>query len=147
MKGLVEYIKEACEEKTPASKSFSFNLNGLENVDEVIKSAQEMIESNELDATVEEQTITIKVKKDNPEKSQALFDLVSDFISKRSSDIKNSSDMAYAEKVKNLSDKVSEYTDYISCTEEPEEEPKKEDEKKDDKKEDEKKDDKKEDEE
>lgn len=141
MKGLVDYIKEACEEKVPASKSFKFNLGGFEGADEIIKSAQEKIESDGIDGSVEDKTISISVKKEDAAKSKGLFDLIDSFLGQKASDTKNASDQAYAEKVAKLKEKVTEYNSYASapaCEEEPE--------KKDDKKEPEKKDDKKEEE-
>ena len=115
MKGLVDYIKEACEEKVPASKSFKFNLSGFDDADEVIKSAQEKIESDGIDGSIEDQTISISVKKEDAAKAKGLFDLIDSFLGKKASDTKNASDQAYAEKVAKLKEKVAEYNSYATA--------------------------------
>lgn len=128
MKTLVEYIKESCNKDECESKSFSLSLKDLEGADEVLKSL------SELDGvTVEDDKVTFDVQK-GAGASEGLK-VVTDFLDKRSKDIKYSSDEAYAEKVHKLQDKAAEAEAFATYTEEePADKPEETDDKKGEKK-------------
>ena len=122
MKSLVQYIKEACEDSVAASKSFSLDLSAFENADETIKSAKDIAEKAGLEIEAEDGKIKVTVKKEDIEKASGLFEMLQDYLNARHNDTKAASDEAYAQKVKSLLEKVSEFfewsDDAAACGEE-----------------------------
>lgn len=132
MKNLVEYIKEACEDSVAASKKISFNFSGFEGAEDTIKSVKEIAEKDGVEVEVEDEKVSVSLKKDELDKAEGLFELLQDYIQLRGKDQKRASDENYAQKCQSLEKKLNDWRDYVddvnTCDDEPE---KKEDDKKD----------------
>lgn len=125
MKTLVDYIKEAKEKECEkcASKSFTFNFNGIENTEDFLKS----LEGNEC-VTLDDNKVTVNVEKDC-ENCDKLYELFKDFIQLAGKSQKRASDEQYAQKLQSLEKKLGDWSDFNE--EEPEEEGKEGEDKKD----------------
>lgn len=112
MKTLVEYIKEASEEKqeVPSSKTFTFNFNGMDGVEDFIKSVQELEAEG---VEVEDEKLKITVKKENPDACDKLYELVQDFVHAKGKDSQRASNELYADKVSKLEKALVSWSDYI----------------------------------
>lgn len=133
MKNLVEYIKEACEDSVAASKKISFNFSGFEGAEDTIKSVKEIAEKDGVEVEVEDEKVSVSLKKDELDKAEGLFELLQDYIQLRGKDQKRASDENYAQKCQSLEKKLNDWRDYVddvnACDDEPEK--KEEDDKKD----------------
>lgn len=133
MKTLVEYIHEAVKlNEAKDSKSISFNFSGLDEIEDFLKS----FDSYEC---VEVDDNTVKVNVSDSEECAKVFELIQDFVHARRNDQKVASDESYAQKVRKLEDKLSEWQDFLDELELGEDDDK-DDDKDDDSKEDDKKD-------
>jgi len=114
MKTLVEYIREAAEEKNtaPSSKTFNFNFADLEGAEDTIKSLQEM-SADGVTIEVDEKKVKVTVSKDSLEAGQKVFELLQDFAHARRKDQKVASDESYAQKVKKFEETVASFFDYV----------------------------------
>jgi len=136
MKTLVEYIKEAAEEKSvPSSKTFTFNFKGLEGAEDTLKSAQEIAEECGVEVEVEEEKIKVTVKKESVADADKLFELLQDFIHARRNDEAARREESYAEKTRKLEELLGDWRDYVDDADEDDSsEEQKEDKDKEDKK-------------
>lgn len=125
MKSLSEYIKESMLNEAETS-DIKFNLDGMENVDELIKNVQ-----NFQSVSVVDKEITI-LGESNIDELKKVYDIIKKYSDKERSSQKRSSDEQYAQKTSQLEAKVKEFEEMINKLETPEPE-----EKLDDKKEDE----------
>ena len=140
MKTLVEYIKEACDEKSQvsASKTLTFNFKGLDNAEETLNSAKEIAEKDGVEVEVEDEKIKVSLKKDSVDAAEGLFELLQDYIHARRNDEAARRDESYAEKTRKLEELLGDWRDYVDDAQcEPEEDKKEEDKKEEDKKEEE----------
>lgn len=113
MKTLVEYIKEAAEEKkVPSSKTLSFSFGGFEGAEDILKSAQEIAEKDGVSIEIEDEKIKVTLKKDEFEKGEGLFELLQDYIQLRGKDQKVASDESYAQKIHKLNDLLNDWREY-----------------------------------
>lgn len=125
MKSLSEYIKESMLNEAETS-DIKFNLDGMENVDELIKNVQ-----NFQSVSVVDKEITI-LGESNIDELKKVYDIIKKYSDKERSSQKRSSDEQYAQKTSQFEAKVKEFEEMINKLETPEPE-----EKLDDKKEDE----------
>lgn len=136
MKTLIEYIKEAAEEKSvAASKTLTFNFSGMEGVEDFLKSVQEI--GNEDLVEVEDEKVKVHLKKDELESAEGLFELMQDYIHARRNDEASRREEVYAEKTRKLEELLNDWRDYVDDADEEESTEEKKDDKKDDKKEEE----------
>ena len=125
MTSLSEYIKESMLNEAETS-DIKFNLDGMENVDELIKNVQ-----NFQSVSVVDKEITI-LGESNIDELKKVYDIIKKYSDKERSSQKRSSDEQYAQKTSQFEAKVKEFEEMINKLETPEPE-----EKLDDKKEDE----------
>lgn len=132
MKTLIEYIKEACEEKlVAASKKVSFNFSGFDGAEDTLKSLQEIADKDGVSVEIEDSKVTVTLSKDNVDKAEGVFELLQDYIQLRGKDTKRASDEQYAQKCQKLEKSLSDWRDYVDDTKTEPEENKEEDKEKD----------------
>lgn len=126
MKGLVEYIKEASEEKKDSSKKLSFNFSGFEGAEDTIKSVSEIAEKDGVDVEVEDSKVTVTLSKDSVDKAEGVFELLQDYIQLRGKDQKRASDESYAQKCQKLEKTLNDWREFVDSSSESEEDDSKE---------------------
>lgn len=135
MKNLSDFILEKCSGEKCESKTFTFNFDGIDEIDDTLKT----IEADKY-CEVSDKQVTVKVTKDNANKLSNVYDLLSNAITGLRSSQKRASDEQFAQKTAKLEKNVKALNNYINelsnPTETPAEELKKET-KKDEKKEEE----------
>lgn len=128
MKSLSEFILEKCSGKTCESKTFIFNFDGIDEIDDTLKS----FDSDEY-CEVDGKKVTVNVTKDNANKLANVYDTLANAITGLRSSQKRASDEQYAQKTAKLEREVNALNSYIkeitNPTETPEEELEKENEK------------------
>lgn len=120
MKSLKEFIKEYQERKLQESAdttTITLNFAGLENAEETLKS----LEDKE-GCTVEDETLTISISKDNVDKFDTVQDILQQYVETLRGSTKRSSDEQYAQKIKSFADKVANFNEALDKIANPEEE-------------------------
>lgn len=128
MKSLTDFINERLNESQEEQKSFTFDFEGIENKDELLKSLAEYPE-----LTIDGSKVTVNVVKGAD--LEAPLDMLQQTIDGLRKSMKSNNDEQYAQKTKALATTLSNLFDYQDEIENPEEE--EEDKKEDDKKEEE----------
>ena len=129
MKSLIDFIKESKEEK-PSSKTLTFNFNGIDNVEEIIKL---LSEDDTLD--IEDNKVTVTINADNVGESETDLEKLENIIKGEREGTHSSNNEQYSQLVSALERTLQEAKDFITSLTQPEEE---DDDKKDDKKNDKK---------
>lgn len=120
MKTLRDYIledKEKDEETTPSSTSVTFDFDGLEDSEDVLKS----FEDNE-NCQIDDKKVTIEVTQDNYKDLSDVKDILQDYTDKIRSSPKRSSDEKYAQLTKKFKSRLNDLKDAISSFANTEEE-------------------------
>jgi len=136
MKSLLQFIKEASEEKVASSKKLTFNFTDFEGAEETIKSLQEIADKDGVNVEVEDSKVTVTLSKDNVESAEGVFELLQDYIQLRGKDQKRASDEQYAQKCHKLESTLNDWREFVDDSQEDDEAS--EEDKKDDKNEDKK---------
>lgn len=106
MKSLVEFILESKEAST---STVSFNFDGIDNVEELIKSFNDME-----NVTVDGNTVSVTVSDSNYENLSDVVDKLSETIKGERDSEKSTNDEQYAQKVQKLEKSLSKLNDVIS---------------------------------
>jgi hypothetical protein len=115
MKTLKEYIIESCDEKKDC-KSMTFNLKGMDDIDDIKKQLGE-IENCE----VEDDVVTLSACKDCENTNKA-YEILKKYSDAQRNSQHRSSDEQYAQKTLKLKEQVDALNEYMHEPE-PEEEP------------------------
>lgn len=134
MKSLVEFIKESCSSSeecaVASSKKVSFNFDGFEGSEDLLKSAQELSDKDSLDVEIEDSKISFTVSKEDIDKYDGLIELLQEYIQLRGKDQKRTSDESYAQKLAKCEKTLNSYLEYVDDVKAGAEEGKKENDKK-----------------
>lgn len=120
MRTLKDYIledKEKDEDTTQSSTSVTFDFDGLEDCEDVLKS----VEDNE-NCQIDGKKVTIEVTQDNYEDLGDIKDILQDYTDKIRSSSKRSNDEKYAQLTKKFKSRLNELKDAISSFDDTEEE-------------------------
>ena len=109
MKRLKDFINEHLNESNGNANSISFNFNGIENSDSLLKS----LEDNEF-VTINDKTVTISVNEKNVNKIGAVKDIIEQAIKAEHNGSRSTNDEQYAQKVKDLESKLKELENVIA---------------------------------
>ena len=127
MKSLVEFIKESKEEK-PSSKTLTFNFNGIDNVDEIIKTLSEDETLN-----IDGNKVTLTINADNIDDIQTPLQKLENVIKAERKGTHSSNNEQYSQLVSSLERTLKEAKDFIAELTTPEEDKKDDDDDKKDK--------------
>ena len=109
MKSLQEFINEnIVNEEAAQSKSFTFNLAGIDAGEETLKSFE-----NITGVTIDGEKVTVEVTPENFDKLDTFQDIMQQFIDGARKSTRRASDEQYAQKTKSLEDKMNEFNDYL----------------------------------
>lgn len=123
MKSLAEFIKESKEEKT-TSKTLTFNFNGIDNVEEIIKTLSEVETFN-----VEDNKVTLTINADNIGDITPELEKLENVIKGEREGTHSSNNEQYSQLVSALERTLKEAKDFITELTTPEDD--KDDDKKD----------------
>lgn len=127
MKSLVEFIKESKEEK-PSSKTLTFNFNGIDNVDEIIKTLSEDETLN-----IDGNKVSLTINADNIDDIQTPLQKLENVIKGERKGTHSSNNEQYSQLVSSLERTLKEAKDFIAELTTPEEDKKDDDDDKKDK--------------
>lgn len=134
MKSLSEYVKEQFDSEVHESKeckSMTFNFNGMDDCDEILKQFGEIKSASVNDKEVE------VLCDANIDELKKVYDILKKYSDSQRKSQHRASDEQYAQKTIKFENKVNELAEMIDTIEHPEEKEPEKDEKKDDKKEEE----------
>lgn len=112
MKHLSNFILENTSLQ-PATKSFTFNFDDIENAEETIKSIQDMGEEHNITVTVNGDSVTIVVDGTKLDDIDGIVDVLQQAIEIAGKLIRRSSDEQYAQKCHALERTMNDMMDYI----------------------------------
>jgi len=112
MKHLSNFILENTSLQ-PATKSFTFNFDDIENGEETIKSIQDMGEEHNITVTVNGDSVTIVVDGTKLDDIDGIVDVLQQAIEIAGKLIRRSSDEQYAQKCHALERTMNDMMDYI----------------------------------
>ena len=112
MKHLSNFILENTTLQ-PATKSFTFNFDDIENAEETIKSIQEMGEKHDITVTVNGDSVTIVVDGTKLDNIDGIVDVLQQAIEIAGKLTRRSSDEQYAQKCQALERTMNDMMDYI----------------------------------
>ena len=109
MKSLTDYIKESCDKNGACadSKTFVFNIKGMDNVDELKKSLESLD-----NVEIADDKITVTACKEC-ELTKKAFDILNKYSNAERSGSHRTSDEQYAQKTVQFEAKVKELDDYM----------------------------------
>lgn len=118
MKSLIEYINyKAISESKSDSTSVTFNFDGIDNSEELLKSLTDMEY-----VTVDGSKVTVTISSDNCNKLDTVQDILQQAIQMERSGQRSSSSEQYAQKVASLEKALGKMNDAIDNFCNPEEE-------------------------
>ena len=115
MKSLQEYLK-SLNESSSESKSFTFNFDGLEGAEDVLKS----LEDKDY-CTVEDNKLSILVNAENCTKFDSVQDILQQFCSSIRNSQKRSSNEEYAQKTVRFEKQLTDFNKALDELENPDE--------------------------
>lgn len=98
MKTLKEFISEHLNENNSSSTTISFNFNGVDNIDEILKTFDDFEDF----VSVNEKTVTVTVNEKTVAKIGAVKDILSQAISAERNGTRTTNDEQYAQKIAKL---------------------------------------------
>lgn len=98
MKTLKEFISEHLNENKSSSTTISFNFNGVDNIDEILKTFDDFEDF----VSVNEKTVTVTVNEKTVAKIGAVKDILSQAISAERNGTRTTNDEQYAQKIAKL---------------------------------------------
>jgi hypothetical protein len=98
MKTLKEFISEHLNENKSSSTTISFNFNGVDNIDEILKTFDDFEDF----VSVNEKTVTVTVNEKTVAKIGAVKDILSQAISAERNGTRSTNDEQYAQKIAKL---------------------------------------------
>lgn len=105
------------EDKKESSKSFTFNFEGLDNVEETLKSLAEYD-----CCSVDGEKLTITISQDKSECNDKALELLRDYYKTMHGSIKRSSNESFAQKLVKFANVLNEIDEFIDKLNNPEEE-------------------------
>ena len=127
MKSLVEFIKESKDENK-ISKTLTFNFNGIDNVEDIIKTLSEDETLN-----IEDNKVTLTINADNIDDIQTPLQELENVIKAERKGTHSSNNEQYSQLVSSLERTLKEAKDFIVKLTTPEEDKKDDDDDKKDK--------------
>ena len=115
MKSLVEFIKESKDENK-ISKTLTFNFNGIDNVEDIIKTLSEDETLN-----IEDNKVTLTINADNIDDIQTSLDKLEKVIKSERDGTHSSNNEQYSQLVSSLERTLKEAKDFIVELTTPEE--------------------------
>ena len=115
MKSLVEFIKESKDENK-ISKTLTFNFNGIDNVEDIIKTLSEDETLN-----IEDNKVTLTINADNIDDIQTSLDKLEKVIKSERDGTHSSNNEQYSQLVSVLERTLKEAKDFITELTTPEE--------------------------
>lgn len=115
MKSLVEFIKESKDENK-ISKTLTFNFNGIDNVEDIIKTLSEDETLN-----IEDNKVTLTINADNIDDIQTSLDKLEKVIKSERDGTHSSNNEQYSQLVSALERTLKEAKDFITELTTPEE--------------------------
>ena len=115
MKSLVEFIKESKDENK-ISKTLTFNFNGIDNVEDIIKTLSEDETLN-----IEDNKVTLTINADNIDDIQTSLDKLEKVIKSERDGTHSSNNELYSQLVSALERTLKEAKDFITELTTPEE--------------------------
>lgn len=113
MKSLIDYIKESLLAEQINESSITFNFDGMDDADEVIKK----FDSFDI-ASVDDKKVEV-VADSNLEELKKIYDILKEYSNKERNSQHRSSDEQYAQKTIKFADKVDELAEMIDKIENP----------------------------
>ena len=113
MKSLIEFLKESKDQNSSSSKTLSFNFSGLTDVEDFMKSLNDIADSADVPVDVDENKVKISLSASNIEDAEKLFELIQDFAQSKRSETKSSSDESYAQKISKIERTLNDWRDYV----------------------------------
>lgn len=98
MKTLKEFISEHLNENKSSSTTISFNFNGVDNIDEILKTFDDFEDF----VSVSEKTVTVTVNEKTVAKIGAVKDILSQAITAERNGTRTTNDEQYAQKIAKL---------------------------------------------
>ena len=115
MKSLVEFIKESKDENR-ISKTLTFNFNGIDNVEDIIKTLSEDETLN-----IEDNKVTLTINADNIDDIQTSLDKLEKVIKSERDGTHSSNNEQYSQLVSALERTLKDAKDFITELTTPEE--------------------------
>lgn len=110
MKTLKEFISEHLNENKSSSTTISFNFNGVDNSDEMLKTFDDFEDF----VSVNEKTVTITVNEKTVAKIGAVKDILSQAISAERNGTRTTNDEQYAQKIAKLESALKDLDNAIA---------------------------------